>query len=661
MKSRPRVPLFVVSLALLGLIGLLATLQYRWLGRISEAERDRMRATLNSGASAFARDFDAELTLGYLLFQTDPLGETEDLPTRFAARVDRWHATSKYPRLIRNFYTFVPGEHARPDTLERFDPATRTFAAVEWPASMPDWRAHVTDGTTEQTSTSRDGGTFFIRRMASPIWDTVPAIVVPSPLLLVRDAPGDTAVRVAPRLSYTILELDEDYISREMLPALAEQHFTRASGATFQVAVVSRTRGGRVLYHSNDAFNPAPDTHADATADLFSVRTQDFSRVASEVHRFTTFAAALRPRTRSPKRPGQTEPATDKRQVSIVVGRDGSRGQRAPLPGQALTSASTLTKATTTPPSWQLILTHQSGSLEAAVDTVRRRNLIVSSSILGVLGASMGLLILATRRAQQLAQQQMEFVATVSHELRTPLAVIRSAAENLADGIVEDEAQVRKYGELVRGEGRRLTDMVEQILEFSGIQSGERRMNAIPVPIGPLIQGVVDASASLTGATGIEVEVSLPDDLPPVLGDEPALGRVFQNLFANAIKYGAGGGWIGVEARRQGGDVLVTIADRGIGIDPSDQPRVFEPFYRAAAVVEAQIQGAGLGLSLVQRIVQAHGGTVTVRSAPGAGAAFTVQLPVATSERRRATRTTGGARHVTSAAARSGTKAPRYS
>ena len=651
MKGRLRVPLFVVALALLGLIGLLATLQYRWLGRISEAQRDRMRATLETGASGFAQDFDAELTRGYLLFQTDPLGDTEDSPTRFAARFDRWQATSKFPRLIKNFYAFTPGEDAR---LERFDAATRTFAAVEWPASMQDWRAHLTDGTTEQTTTSRDGGTFFIRRLASPIWDTVPAIVVPSPLLLMSDAHPDRGVRVAPRLAYTILELDEEYISREMLPVLAEQHFTRTSGATFQVAVVSRTRSGRVLYHSNDAFNPAPDTHADATADLFSVRTQDFSRITSEVHRFTTFAATLRPRTPIPDRPRQTE---DKRHVSIVVGRNGSPDQRAPLPGQVLTPPSAVSKVTTTPPSWQLILTHQSGSLESAVDTVRRRNLILSSSILGVLGASMGLLILATRRAQQLAQQQMEFVATVSHELRTPLAVIRSAAENLADGIIEDEAQVRKYGELVRGEGRRLTDMVEQILEFSGIQSGERRLNAGPVPIGPLIQGVIDASAGLTGATGIQVK--LPDDLPPVLGDEPALGRVFQNLFANAIKYGAAGGWIGVEARRQGGDVLVTIADRGIGIDPSDQPRVFEPFYRAAAVVEAQIQGAGLGLSLVQRIVQAHGGTVTVRSAPGAGAAFTVQLPVATSER--APRTAGAARPVTTSPASSGAKAPRYS
>ena len=97
--------------------------------------------------------------------------------------------------------------------------------------------------------------------------------------------------------------------------------------------------------------------------------------------------------------------------------------------------------------------------------------------------------------------------------------------------------------------------------------------------------------------------------MPPVLGDEPALRRVFQNLIANAIKYGAAGGWIRYRRRvGQGDDVLVTVADRGIGIDPSEQTRIFEPFYRAPDVVAAQIQGAGLGLSLVKRIVEAHGG-----------------------------------------------------
>jgi signal transduction histidine kinase len=221
----------------------------------------------------------------------------------------------------------------------------------------------------------------------------------------------------------------------------------------------------------------------------------------------------------------------------------------------------------------------------------------------------------------------MEFVATVSHELRTPLAVVRAAGDNLADGVIRDDDQVRKYGELVRSEGRRLTEMVEQILEFAGIHSGQRTLNIAPVRIDALMERVLQDCAPLIERAGLEVQVDIPPDLPPGAGDEPALRRVFQNLVGNAVKYGAGGGWIGIDARRFGDEVSITISDRGIGIAPGDQERIFEPFYRAADVVDAQVQGAGLGLSLVQRIVRAHGGRAVVKSAKAAGSQFTIHLP----------------------------------
>jgi signal transduction histidine kinase len=314
--------------------------------------------------------------------------------------------------------------------------------------------------------------------------------------------------------------------------------------------------------------------------------------------------------------------------LSIIVQQNG--------PGGSMAASAAAAAATRMPgpgtPRWRLLVIHPSGSLESAVKAARRRNLIVSSSILAVLGASMGLLVFSTRRAQELARQQMEFVAAVSHELRTPLAVIRSAGENLADGVVRDEEQIRKYGDLVRNEGRRLTEMVEQILEFAGIESGQRGFALRPVALSAMLHEIVDSSRSLIDAAGIQVEYNIADRLPPVLGDEAALRRAFQNLVANAVKYGAAGAWIGVRARQSGRDVLVTIADRGIGIAPADQARIFEPFYRAPEVIAAQIQGAGLGLSLVKRIVEAHGGRIAVQSAQGSGSEFTVVLPAASEE-----------------------------
>jgi signal transduction histidine kinase len=266
------------------------------------------------------------------------------------------------------------------------------------------------------------------------------------------------------------------------------------------------------------------------------------------------------------------------------------------------------------------------------VNSARRRNLLVSSSVLALLGISVGFLVVTTRRAQELARQQMEFVAAVSHELRTPLAVIRSAADNLAEGVVHDDAQVRRYGELVRGEGRRLTEMVEQILELAGIHSGQRSFALRPVALDPLLQEVIRASSTLLDEARIEVEYEVPETLPPVLGDEQALRRVFQNLVGNAIKYGAQGRWLGLKARSAGREIVVTVSDRGLGIAASEQVRIFEPFYRAPEVISAQIQGAGLGLSLVQRIVEAHGGRITVHSTEGSGSEFSVHLPVATEQ-----------------------------
>jgi signal transduction histidine kinase len=174
--------------------------------------------------------------------------------------------------------------------------------------------------------------------------------------------------------------------------------------------------------------------------------------------------------------------------------------------------------------------------------------------------------------------------------------------------------------------------MVEQILEFAGIQSGQRGMNLRPVAIAPLLHAVVSASSALIEAAKLRVDFDLAERIPPVLGDEPALRRVFQNLIGNAVKYGQGGESILLRARASGAHVIVHVVDHGIGIAPSEQVRIFEPFYRAADVVAAQIQGAGLGLSLVQRIVEAHRGNVTVTSAPGEGSEFTVTLPAAVSD-----------------------------
>jgi two-component system sensor histidine kinase SenX3 len=547
-----------------------------------------------------------------------------------AIRYDRWQATSRYPRLIKEVYTVGSDVEL---ALQRFNPGTHALEPATWLAAMEPIRLQL--GSRYETTPA---GTFFVRTMPSPIFDSVPALLIPTPMIFFSEHPGRTDVRMSPGMSYTVLLIDRDYITNDMLPALAQQHFRQTGdGFDYQLAVVS-IADRQPVYHSTSGFSPRPEAKVDAAVDLFQVRMQDFGSIASEIRRFTSI-------TTTTPRPGEGR-STVRGQIVVPPGPKGTLTMResgplsfiiqqnGPVGSMAASAAAAASTRTTGPgtPRWRLLVIHPSGSLESAVNAARRRNLIVSSSILVVLGASMGLLVFSTRRAQELARQQMEFVAAVSHELRTPLAVIRSAGENLADGVVRDEEQIRKYGDLVRNEGRRLTEMVEQILEFAGIESGQRGFALRPVAISAMLHEIVDSSRSLIDPALIQVEYDVADRLSPVLGDEPALRRVFQNLVANAIKYGGTGAWIGVGAHQAGRDVFVTIADRGIGIAPADQARIFEPFYRAPDVIAAQIQGAGLGLSLVKRIVEAHGGRITVQSAPGSGSQFTVVLPAASEE-----------------------------
>ena len=634
----------VIAGGLLGLIALLATLQYRWLGQISGAERERMTATLNARANAYAQDLDRELTRAYLLFQLDSFHPDQGTAGAIAARYDRWLATSRFPRMVKDIY-FVPAPTApgEPTTVQRYDAGTRFVEPAEWPGAAAPIRKQIEQPPAAPKNAGA-GPTLLLRAMVPALWPAVPALVIQSPTLMVSHIDArlnemrGTSARLSPSLRYTIVLLDGEYIRNEMLPALAQQHFNSSgAGFEYQLAVLPGSGDATPLYRSVQEFSPAQDAKVDAHVELFQVRVKDFEPLAAEVSRFAALGALPRgappPRTRTIYRETidavSGAPAGSAPLSIVVQGAAGpaaaQRIDRLIANGGAATFSTRL--SVPSPAYWRLLVQHRSGSLEAAVNAARRRNLVISSSVLGVLGLSVGFLIVSTRRAHGLARQQLEFVATVSHELRTPLAVIRSAADNLADGVVSDEARIRQYGQLVRREGLRLTDLVEQILEFAGLQSGQRKIAARPVEMGRLLRDAA-ATAEATAPPGVKIEAAIAEDLPAVSGDEAALRRVFQNLIGNAIKYGADARWVGITASHTASTLEISVSDRGIGIAPADHARIFDPFYRAPDVVAAQIQGAGLGLSLVKRIVEAHSGRITLKSAPGQGSTFTVSLPV---------------------------------
>ena len=257
-------------------------------------------------------------------------------------------------------------------------------------------------------------------------------------------------------------------------------------------------------------------------------------------------------------------------------------------------------------------------------------NLLISSSVLLLLTLAIGLIVVSARRAQELARQQMEFVAAVSHELRTPVSVIGAAAGNLADGVVGDPQRVRKYGETIQGEARRLAETVERVLQLAGIAAGRAAAAQVPVAAADLVHeslGACRTEIDKRRRQGRDRDRRQP--AASVVGDVAALKSALQNLISNAVKYGGDARWVRVSARPGTGsrEPGSKWSSRSKITAWASKPRTASTSssrsIAAAMAVSQQIQGSGLGLNLVMRIAEAHGGAVSVTSEPGKGSTFT--------------------------------------
>lgn len=248
----------------------------------------------------------------------------------------------------------------------------------------------------------------------------------------------------------------------------------------------------------------------------------------------------------------------------------------------------------------------------------------------------------------QLARLQMEFVASISHELRTPLAVLRSAADNLADGLVEGKAALQKYGAILRHQSRSIGDIVDQVLLFASTEDKKSNYVLDRVEVRPLLAEIVSNTERVIEESGASIELHVDRDLPLILANRTGISQCMQNLIGNAIKYGGADPRVTlrafVESNNDGSrsdgsgsdgsesEVRISVTDHGIGINPSEIAYIFDPFYRSPRVRAAQIHGTGLGLSLAHRIAESMGGRISVTSEFGLGSTFTLHLQIAKGE-----------------------------
>jgi two-component system phosphate regulon sensor histidine kinase PhoR len=241
-----------------------------------------------------------------------------------------------------------------------------------------------------------------------------------------------------------------------------------------------------------------------------------------------------------------------------------------------------------------------------------------------------GVTILAydVTEATQYQELRKEFVANVSHELRTPLTVIKGFIETLVDGAVDDKDRARQYLETVGRHTEQLTNLVNDLLDLSRLDSAQPLAKREPVDVNAAAKKVTELMLPAAQKKRQTLRVDLAEPLPPIMGDADYLHRALFNLIDNAVKYTREGGEIRLWTATSNGEVTIDVADNGIGIPLEDQPRIFERFYRVDRSRSREMGGTGLGLSIVKHVVQSHGGTIDVQSALGSGSRFTMRLPI---------------------------------
>src|SRR5205807_7245280 len=308
-------------------------------------------------------------------------------------------------------------------------------------------------------------------------------------------------------VDWIVISLDRKFLREHVMPEMVNRYFNGPDGLAYQVALIGGNDTGHVIYSSDSQFGEQDASAVDATMQVFGPPREH--HVPMEM--FARGQGAIRNDL-----------------ASHLLNHAGGPGMMGP-PGLEPLRHSGSQK------NWLLIARNRKGPLETVVAGMRRRNLALSFGVLLLLAASMGMIIIASQRAQKLARLQMDFVAAISHELRTPLAVICSAADNIADGLVDGKDQLARYGNAIKNQGQQLNQLVEQILLFAATRQSRNLYNFRPLRVAEIVGAALHNTTGLIQAEQVIIEQQIEPGLPEVVGDLSAFSQCLQNLITNAV------------------------------------------------------------------------------------------------------------------------------
>jgi len=277
----------------------------------------------------------------------------------------------------------------------------------------------------------------------------------------------------------------------------------------------------------------------------------------------------------------------------------------------------------------QVLAGNETARSEMVVGSVRTRYFAVTVAPVRSEGATVGAVVVLhdISELRRLERARRDFVANVSHEFKTPLTAIQGFAETLLGGAMEDSRNRSRFLEIIRDNAQRLGRLTDDLLKLSRLEAGKLELELQPVAMSAVIQPCIDNTRIRADARDLVIEVDIVPDLPPATGDLRSLQEILQNLLDNAVQYSRPGGHISVRAYAQGEEVILSVADSGIGIPKTEQERIFERFYRVDPARSRELGGTGLGLSIAKHLVEAQGGRIEVESELGRGSTFRVLLP----------------------------------